>query len=412
MIVIPIIFFLAMIIAKLQKGMFACLLVLVSTKSIIDAFWEFRIGPISFVSVGGLLIPILFFQLIYQRKYIPHRWLRTANIHIIALSLGIVWAVLAEPVNFVESLILNINIYLGFFIIPLLLTDKERLRQLLLAIMICGIFPILVSVYQLQTGVIFRERETVGLVRYVGFYHDAFPVRFYGMLTLFSILMYQSIFKTRDIVLNTFMVLLGAGAFVSIYAVFSKAAVAIFGLWTMVLLVFSKARSKQIFYIAIGLICLSIVFGDALASNIEQLFSKEVGYRTGELKDAKNTLGGRGYVWENYWEYWSSKQSFFFQWFGNGLDLPLHNEFLRILMKNGIVGFMFFIFFMFTSVGNVWRISKNIRVFAIMLFGMYFIDCIGLEPGKYYYYNVLVWGFFGTLLLRPQLFMKSSFENT
>ncbi|MEY8847879.1 hypothetical protein AB9K26_03635 [Psychroserpens sp. XS_ASV72] len=408
MIVIPFIIFFAMIIAKLQKGMFACLLVLVATKSIIDAYWEFRIGPLSFVSLGGIVIPLLFYPIIYQRKIIPKRWSRTANIHTLALSMGIIWAVLAEPINFVESLILNINIYLGFFIIPLLLTDQERLRQLLMAIMICGIFPIAVSIFQLQTGIIFRERETVGLIRYVGFYHDAFPVRFYGLMTLLAILMYQTIFKTKDIVLNVFMLFLAAGAFVSIYAVFSKAAVAIFGLWAMVLLLFSKSKTKQILSIAVGFVGLFLVFGDALSSNIEQLFSKEVSYQSGELKDAKNTLGGRGYVWEQYWEYFTSKQSFFFQWFGNGLNVPIHNEFLRVLMKSGIIGFIFFIVFMIKSVGNVWRVYKNIRVFAIMLFGMYFIDCIGLEPGKYYYYNILVWGLFGTLLLKPQLFVVQS----
>lgn len=405
MILIPFFIFLAMIIAKLQKGMFACLLVMVATKSIMDAFWEYRIGPLSSVSMGGILIPILFYQLIYLKKHIPTRWVRTANIHIIALSFGIMWAVLAQPINFVESLILNINIYLGFFIIPLLVTDKKKLRQLLLAIMVCGIFPIVVSLYQLQTGVIFRERETVGLIRYVGFYHDAFPVRFYGFMTLLAVLLYQSIFRTKDIVLNTFMLFLTAGAFVSIYAVFSKAAVAIFGLWIVVLLVFSKSKVKQGLSVVIGLLVLALVFGDALTSNIEQLFSKEVGYQSGELKDGKNTLGGRGYVWEEYWNYFTSKQSFFFQWFGNGLNVPIHNEFLRVLMKNGIIGLIFFIIFIFMSISNVFSVYKNIRVYAIMLFGMYFIDCIGLEPGKYYYYNILVWGIFGTLLLNPRLFV-------
>jgi hypothetical protein len=42
----------------------------------------------------------------------------------------------------------------------------------------------------------------------------------------------------------------------------------------------------------------------------------------------------------------------------------------------------------------------------MMLLGMYLVDCIGLVPGIYYYYNILVWGIFGILLMKPQLFIK------
>lgn len=406
MILIPLLIFLAMIIAKAQKGLFACLLVLVATKSIVDAFWDFRFGPLSMMAVQGLLIPILFYEVLINTKNIPTVWIRTAKIYFLALSFGIIWAVTAKPILFVENAIICLDIYLGFVLIPLLINDQKRLKQLLFAVMICGIFPILVSVYQLKTGVVFRERETAGLIRYVGFYHDAFPVRFYGLMTLFAILVYQTVFKIKDVFLNSIMLILGAAAFVSVYAVFSKAAVGILGVWTVALLLLSNSKVKQAFSILIGLLVLGLVFGDAVSSNIEQLFSKEVGYQTGEVKDVKYTLAGRGYIWEDYWRFWLNEQTFFYQWFGDGLIRPAHNEFLRILLLNGIIGVLFLILFMLKSISNVFKVNKNIRVFAIMLLSMYMIDCVGLVPGKYYYYNVLVWGIFGLLLLRPNLFIK------
>ncbi|WP_425077400.1 hypothetical protein [Psychroserpens sp. S379A] len=406
MIFIPFVIFLALIIAKAQKGLFACLLVLVATKSIVDVFWEYKFGPMSVTSIQGVLIPVLFYQVLNHKKNVPQLWIRTANIYIIALSFGIVWAITVKPVEFAQSVMLCINVYLGFILIPLLVNTQKRLKQLLLAMMICGLFPILVSIFQLQTGIVFRERETVGLVRYVGFYHDAFPVRFYGLMSILSVLLYQVTFKTKDVFLNGFMLIVAGGAFVSIYVVYSKAAVAILGLWIMLLLLFSKSRVKQSFSMLIGILVLVIVFGDAVSSNIEQLFSKEVGYQTGEVKDAKYTLAGRGYIWEDYWRFWLNEQNFFYQWFGDGLDRPAHNEFLRILLVNGIIGVIFLIIFMIKSISNVFKIYNSIRVFAFMLLGMYMIDCIGLEPGKYYYYNILVWGIFGTLLLRPNLFIK------
>lgn len=395
-----------MIVAKSQKGLFASFLVVVATKSIIDAFWEYKFGPLSVMAVQGVLIPVLYYKIILERKKIPKVWLRMANIYFIALSFGIIWAILKKPINFVDYLISNINIYIGFILIPLFVFDKKRLKQLLLAIMICGIFPITVSIFQLQTGIIFQERDTVGLTRYVGFYHDAFPVRFYGLMTLFAVLLYQSIFRVSNIFLNVFMLFMAIGAFISIYAVYSKAAVGIMLLWVFTLLVFSKSRVKQSLLIFVGLLGVFVVFGDAVTDNIEQLFSKEVGYQEGEVTDAKYTLAGRGYIWERNWEYWLNKQSFLFQWFGDGVDRPTHNEYLRVLMLNGIIGLVCLVVFILKSASNVFKVNKNIRMFAIMLLGMYFVDCLGLVPGAYYYYNILVWGIFGILLLRPDLFIK------
>lgn len=406
MILVPLFIFLTMIIAKIQKGLFASFLVLVATKSIIDAFWDYKFGPLSMMAIQGLLIPVLFYQILLDRKKIPKLWLRTASVYIIALSFGIIWSIAVKPMFFVENAILNVNIYLGFILIPLVIENQERLKQFLFAIMICGIFPIVVSAYQLKTGVIFQERETVGLLRYVGFYHDAFPTRFYGLMTLMAILLYQAVFKVKDVFLKSFMLFLAAGAFVSIYAVYSKAAVGIIGTWIIALLLFSKSKVKQAFSVVIGLLVVFLVFGDAVSSNIEQLFSKEVGYQTGEVKDVKYTLAGRGYIWEEHWTFWTDKQSFFYQWFGDGLNKPVHNEFLRVLMLNGIIGVLFLVIFIVKSIGNIFKVHQNVRVFAIMLLGMYMVDSIGLVPGKYYYYNILVWGIFGTLLLRPHLFIK------
>ena len=33
---------------------------------------------------------------------------------------------------------------------------------------------------------------------------------------------------------------------------------------------------------------------------------------------------------------------------------------------------------------------------------MYLVDCSGLTPGEYFYYNILLWGLMGLLLYRPR----------
>lgn len=408
MIVIPIFIFFAMVVAKLRKGLFVSFLVLVATKSIIDAFWNYKLGPLSMLAIQGVLIPALFYPLIVKRKLLPKSWLHSAKIYVLALSLGIVWALLVKPLASLELILMNINIFIGFLFIPLLVTTKERLRQFLLAMMICGIFPILISLYQWQTGVIFQERSSVGLSRYVGLYHDAFPVRFYGLMTLFSVLLYQFTFKFHRLLFKGFIFFLVSGAFLSVYLVFSKAGVGILGLWVVLLLLFSKSKIKQGFSVLIGLSVIFLVFGDAVSSNIEQLFSKEIGYQSGQVTDARYTLAGRGYIWQEYWNFWSLEQSTFFQWFGDGVVRPAHNEVLRILLANGIIGVLFLGAFIFSMIRKSFKIHKTIKVFGLMLLGMYFIDSIGLVPGVYYYYNILVWGIFGLLLLKPHLFIKQT----
>ena len=406
MIIIPIFILVLLILIKLQKGAFAAFLVLVATKSIMDAFWNIKFGSLSILAIQGVLIPVLFLSVFKSIKFFPKQWMLTAKIYVVALSFGLVWVVTVLPIVFVETIILNINIFIGFLLIPILVKDRKGLKQLLYALMISGIFPILVSLYQYQTGVIFQERATVGIVRYVGFYHDAFPVRFYGLMTLMSVLLYNHAFVIKSLFLKIGIGFLTLGALFSIYLVVSKAGVGILGLWIVLILLFSKSSLRQGLSLVVFGAVIILIFGDAFFDNIEQLFSKEVGYQSGDVKDARYTLAGRGYIWEDYWKFWINAQSTFFQWVGDGINRPVHNEFFRILLVNGIIGLLLFLGFLVINIRNVFKMHKNIRVFAIMLLGMYIIDCIGLVPGVYYYYNILVWGIFGTLLLSPHLFIK------
>jgi hypothetical protein len=405
--IIAIIILVALVLVRIQKGMFAAFLFLAATKSVIDAFWDVKIGPLSILAIQGIMIPFLFLPLFKQIKRMPKSWLNNASIYLIALSFGIVWGLLVNPLATFEALVINVNIYMGFLLIPLLIQDKKHLKKFLLAMMLCGVFPILVSLYQLQTGIIFQERQTIGLTRFVGLYHDAFPVRFYGLMSLISLLIYQYVFRFKGVFLKGFMLFLSAGAFLSVYLVFSKASVAILVLWVTLLLLFSKSKFKLGFSIFIGLCVIFVVFGSAVTSNLELLFSKEVGYQTGEVTDVRYTLAGRGYIWEYFWDFWLNKQNIFFQWFGNGINRPVHNEFFRVLLVNGIFGLLFLVIFVIKSISNSLKMNRYVRVFGMMLLGMYMIDSLGLVPGLYYYYNILVWGIFGLLLMKPQLFIKT-----
>jgi len=395
-----------MVFVKLQRGSFACLLVVVSTKSVVDAFWDFKFGSLSIMAIQGILITFLFYQVINKKNSLPKFWLRTANIYTIALSLGIIWGFLEEPLASFEIVMLNFNIYLGFLLLPVLINDKKKLKQFLFALMICGIFPIIVSIYQKQTGVVFRERSTAGLIRFVGFYHDAFPTRFYGLMSIISILIYNSVFRVKSLFIKIFFVFLVFGALLSIYNVFSKAAITIFVFWALILFTFSESRGKKSLLILIGFFIMLIIVGNTFYSNIEQLFSKELGFNSGKVNDIRYTLAGRGYIWEKNWIFWTKEQSVFYQLFGDGISRAVHNEFFRVLMANGIFGLIFLIIFIIRITKAAFKINKRYIEFGLMFLSMYIVDCTGLAPGSYYYYNILVWGIFGLMLMKPQLFIK------
>jgi len=402
MILIPVLIIIAIIVAKVRNGMFFAFLILVATKSIMDAFWNIRLGSLSFSSFGGILIPALFYPVLLKKKYFPKFWRMNATFLILSLSLGLIWALPVNLASTIENVLLNFNIYLGFFLIPMLVTDRRKLKQLLIAIIIGGLFPIIVSLFQFQTGIIFYTRETVGLTRYVGFYHDAFPVRFYGFMTLLAVLMYFQFFKPEKF-LKYFLFGVGFSALFSVYLVFSKAGVGITGLWIALIMLFSKSKVKQTFAIFLTLVIMYIILGDVVFDNIEQLFSKETSYQTGEIKDARYTLAGRGYVWQGYWDYWTNEQSTFFQIFGDGLSRPTHNEFLRILLLSGIIGVVTFVFFIFRMFRSVFIANREFKLFGLMLLVMFVVDCTGLTPGDFYYYNILIWGLVGLISLNKSL---------
>ena len=96
----------------------------------------------------------------------------------------------------------------------------------------------------------------------------------------------------------------------------------------------------------------------------------------------------------------------FYQLFGDGISRAVHNEFFRVLMANGIFGLIFLIIFIIRITKAAFKINKRYIEFGLMFLSMYIVDCTGLAPGSYYYYNILVWGIFGLMLMKPQLFIK------
>lgn len=403
---ISIIILLVIIVVRANSPIKAFYLI-VATKSIIDATWNTRVGPISLISVEGIMLPILYINLFWNRE-ISKYWKHTGWLLFISLSTGVIFGLIIKPGSALETIIKNVNILLGFFLIPSLIRSKEDFRKFLIVLMIGGIFPISVSIYQSITGVHWVERYTVGMLRYDGLYHDSFPVRFYGFFTIFAALIYTIYFREQRKLYRFMPLILMMGALFSIYKVFSKAAVAIALAWVVLAFLFSRRKLRVMLLIAMIGLTFVLILGDEIIGTTEQLFSKEIGYRTGEVKDARFMLSGRGYQWEDYFDFWKNDQKVLYQFFGDGLSRPAHNEFLRILLASGIIGIIFYGLFLIRIGFLTIRYPNDMKLFILMLLAMYVVDAVGLAPGEYYYYNILVWGFIGLFIYNDNLL---SFET-
>ena len=413
MILIPLFIFLVTLYQYKKKGMFTALLYVIATKSIVDVFWYINYGPISVVSLHGIFILLMFIPILRYKKILSKKWNSTANYYLLALIISIILSIFRDPIFAIEVFIISITAYLGFFIIPILVNDRKKLKQLLIAIMISGIFPAIITIYQYTTGAIFGEaelRKTVGLLRSVGLYHDAFPTRFYGLITIFSILMFTNNFQFKNKLYSLLMFVLGFLAIFSVYLVFSKAGISILLAWTTIIIIYSQNKIKNTLLLLTMFIGLSYALSDLFIENIEQLFSKEIGYNNERAKDIRYSLAGRGFIWTDAWDQWLNR-SFIFQIFGDGVSRGVHNEFLRIFLMNGVFGLLFLILFLFQIIIKIRKSNKNIKMFGLMIFSIYLIDSIGLTPGIYYYYNIFVWGMLGLIILNPNLFNKNGLND-
>ncbi|MFY0604920.1 MAG: hypothetical protein JXQ93_13355 [Flavobacteriaceae bacterium] len=398
MIFIAVILFISLFLVNRIKGPFAALCFYLATKSVLDAMWTVRIGPFSPISIGGIINPLLFFMVFRSDSILSSKWKNMGKGLFICISFSLVLAVFyLDTIMIFERIFVHLNLYLGFLLIPVFVRTKKDFKYILISLIVASIFPILVTLFQFLSGNLIYERKTAGLIRYVGFYHDAFPPRFYGSISLFSVMIYLDYFKPKGKKKILFLTL-GFLSILTCYLAFSKAAVLIILSWVVIYAWYSKSKVKIVGGLSLFLVFLFLIFGNKFVENVEQLFSKEMKYNQGNITDARRTLAGRGYIWEEYYTFWADEQTFFYQTFGDGIPRPTHNEYLRLLLVNGYLGLITYAIILISVLIKILFFRGRFKKYALMLFAMIFIDNIGLTTTDYYHYNIILWGLMGVFL--------------
>lgn len=377
------------------------------SKPVIDTTWDYGVSGtgIKLLYIVSLVVPALMLPRILGTDF-RVRQRRSAQLIAVVYLVSQVFGshallVHGDYMSFAEVWLRALNGYVGFFLFVYCCRETRTLRILLLAIIIAGLFPLAMGLYQNLAGVGLRESQTVGLVRKIGVYHDAVSFRFYGFQSIAAVILFLSYFrssrKTVDYALLGYM---AAWTYV-LYFIYSKAAVMTGILWFLTWPLLTRRYRYLLGGLVVGIVLVATSLAVRPLDELQQLFSKEIAFQSGEAHDARRMLAGRGFIWESSMDDWWSLP-FITKLAGDGEMRPVHNEFLRVLFMSGLVGLCCHVCVICAIAWILGRRAIRNRsaldIGALMVFEMYLVDCIGLHPGWYPSYQWFVWGIIGMAL--------------
>jgi hypothetical protein len=386
----------------LRKPYFGVLFA-IAAKPTIDTAWNLSLGGVSALELIGVALPtIILGRLVLQRPYefkrVPGGAVWTLFIF---ANIGGFSIMLASGKAFsaVEMCFRVLNGVAGYYMLyPYIRTEKD-FKRLLIAFIVAGLVPTLIGLYQAATGHVWSLRQTVGLSRNVGVYHDAFSLRSYGFMAMTGVILY-SVYFAKSLRAKIFLLVYGACIGTVVFKVYSKAAVVIAVSWSVIWSVFRR-RFHALVLIAVLASIVGVILDNSILDDVGTLFSKETAALEGSGSE-RLVLGGRAYIWEPILDQWA-KADLFSKIFGMGLSgAGSHNDYIRVLRSGGLIALISYIlllsFIGIKLVQKVFRLPTPINIMALMIFTMWMIDTIGLTPGIYPGYQWYVWGFIALAL--------------
>jgi hypothetical protein len=391
----------ALMLFDTKKGILAAIL----TRPLIDCFWEAKdiILGVRPTEINGVVLPLLIlFKIIISREHKLFRSPFAIFFSIFTFYQFFPTLLMTSDEGVMQGLnyfFRSLHGFVGFLAFQEFFHERDDFKKLLLAFIIAGLAPLSMSVYQNILGGVIRTEATVGeLVRNIGFYHDAYTLRYYTLQTLAGLILYGAYFvRRRQVWLRSGLIAVGLLCLFTIYRIFSKAGYLILAQWGTVWFVFKK----QIFILVLVLLAGTVVLSFSRFSWIEdvkEVYGKEMGVLKGEER-VERAFQGRMGGWMTALEDWRRKP-LHLQLMGTGTTaLGMHNDFLRVLIGTGIVGLLLYLVILAWALAkataNVLKAATSLNIMALMLLFMWLIDAMGLVPGGYPGYQIFVWGFVG-----------------
>jgi O-antigen ligase len=376
------------------------------SKPVIDATFE---RPVLFdlrlTELTGVLVPVLvcLHMVLGKREAsfgrMPHKYL---------------WLLYVANVFFFSSLIAyqqdlrsganvffrHVNGFVGFFMVQAFFLPPARRVWLFRSLIVAGLFPVGVGVFQMVTGATWRVQQTEGVIRNIGLWHDAVNIRQYMLQTLLVLLLYSAVYAGPRVWKQLGLIAYMAATVMVMIKAFSKAGFATLALWSGCWgLLFRKYAVLWIPTITIVL--LGGLWAADVIGNVLQMFHKEIGFFQGEVSGTR-TFAGRWYAWQEMMEEWQGYE-WFSKVFGSGrVATGAHNDYLQLLFHGGFVGLLCYVGLLGTLGVKVFLNLRQdltpMNLIACMAFLMWMVDTIGLVPSAYPGYQWFVWGMVGLSL--------------
>ena len=372
----------------------------IAVKPLIDATWDSSLLGVSLLDVIGVAVPSLMLFYILRSKHFNIGSIPLAKIGVIFVSWNLfvsagMFLMHGDVFSAADYAFRSLNFFAGILIIPFVVRDPHSFRKLLIFMLIAGLFPMLMGIYQALSGVMWEVRiGAYGLERNVGLYHDAFSFRAYGFQTLTAIILMLCYFCPRNLLQKRALVVYAILCCIVLFNVYSKAAIVVGLCWLIIWSILHKNKTGVVLAMMIGMGIL--LWEDTqVFQQLETLFGKEIRVYQGQLDD-RYILQGRPVIWERYWREWQ-EFDVITQMFGYWKTIGAHNDLLLLLYTAGVFGLLIYVLFLLQAGVLLFkRINKQktpLTIMGVMVFTMWVVDVTGLTPSLYPAYCWYVWGF-------------------
>ncbi len=406
------------------------MLLLFVTKPIVDATWAFRIPilELTLLQISGVVFPVTVILIIVTHRvhFVKLVGRKTIfffiAINVFSLLTYMVNTFIEDPIDLkiVPSIMVLFQVLNGFcayLIMPYLFPKDEDRKKFFLVLIVAGLFPVLTGI--LQVVGVYQGRlykGTQGTQRLSAFYYDMHTLRGFATQTVFAILIYLRTWRQSYIQKYMLLSFLGLTLIV-LYYCYSKAflATALFGI-----LAYSIYTKKYFVGPLLLLLLISTYFFvDPITAFIDQNFFKEMMFFEGTL-DEQNTgtlLAGRLSRWDLLLSRADTGDlmALIFTGYYYGIGSVTHNEFLRILLGNGILALVTYcalIVILFRQLSTTYFKQKDaLSLISIVILISLLVDSTGIVPLLRPGYTWWVFGII-SLALNRDAFVKPKVLET
>ena len=396
------------------------LLFIFATRSVIDNFWNislFSLGSknINLLMIWGVLIPCLAVLLLLRNRIniVNHSIARPMLLSVFVNLLAVIISPFKlEAIGYFFRVVGGYPI---FFLAAACSINREKIDKFIKIALFACLLTSIFAIYQRLGGISYYQTTMGGaLYRTAGFYHDVGTISLYMMLSIPIVvfLYYNSHSISKRIIYISFMAILLFTLFLAYHRAGWIIVVIQLGLWSII------SRRFLLMGICITVLATFILMflGQHITSFLSGFFAPlTIMFYSRGIPDS--ALSGRMGAWRVLVQYFVGS-SLVTYLFGTGLSttysitelyrpmgpaMNAHNDYIRILVENGIVGIVVHIWLLWTlgkSALTVYLKSKDLysRSLAqlfILLLVVFILTSITLRPSQYPSFNWYIFGFAG-----------------